>query len=91
MRKSMTLLILCAMPFAAQAYVGPGAGLSLLGALWALVLALGTALVFVVAWPIRRLLRKRNQEVLSTDDIDIEADEAEALLREKADSRRSQQ
>jgi membrane protein implicated in regulation of membrane protease activity len=42
----------------AEAYVGPGAGISLLGALWALVAAVGAALVFVVAWPIRRMLRK---------------------------------
>src|SRR5690606_4645798 len=42
--------ILCAVcalilvPATAGAYVGPGAGLSLLGALWALLVALGTAL-----------------------------------------------
>lgn len=42
----------------AEAYVGPGAGVSLLGALWALVAAVFTAIVFVVAWPIRRMLRK---------------------------------
>lgn len=43
----------------ALAYVGPGAGLSFLGALWALLLAVLTALAFVVAWPVRRLLRRR--------------------------------
>ncbi|WP_118134937.1 hypothetical protein [Oceanicella sp. SM1341] len=46
-------------PGTAMAYVGPGAGLSLLGALWALVAALGTALVFVAIWPIRKMLRRR--------------------------------
>lgn len=46
-------------PTAALAYVGPGAGLSLLGALWALIAAVGTALIFVVAWPIRKMLRRR--------------------------------
>ncbi|QDL94479.1 hypothetical protein FDP22_21675 (plasmid) [Paroceanicella profunda] len=46
-------------PGTAMAYVGPGAGLSLLGALWALVAALGTAIVFVAIWPIRRMLRRR--------------------------------
>ncbi len=57
-----TLYIVCALflvPATAGAYVGPGAGLSLLGALWALLVALGTALVFVIAWPVRRLLRRR--------------------------------
>lgn len=43
---------------AALAYVGPGAGLSLLGALWGLLLAIGAALGFVVLWPIRRARRR---------------------------------
>lgn len=42
----------------AAAYVGPGAGLSLLGALWGVVIAVGTAIGFVVLWPLRRFLRK---------------------------------
>lgn len=50
------------LPLAAQAYVGPGAGLSLLGALWALLIALGTALLFIVAWPLRKMLRRRRAE-----------------------------
>ena len=60
--------ILCAVcalilvPATAGAYVGPGAGLSLLGALWALLVALGTALVFVVAWPVRRMLRRKREQ-----------------------------
>lgn len=43
----------------AAAYVGPGAGLSLVGALWALVVAVFGALSFVLLWPIRRALRRR--------------------------------
>lgn len=46
-------------PASALAYVGPGAGLSLLGALWALLAAFVAVLVFLVAWPLRRLLRRR--------------------------------
>lgn len=41
----------------AFAYVGPGAGLSLIGAFWALILAVFTAVFFLLAWPMRRLLR----------------------------------
>jgi hypothetical protein len=47
------------MPAAAYAYGGPGAGLSLLGALWGLVTALGLAFMFVITWPVRALIRKR--------------------------------
>ena len=43
----------------AAAYVGPGAGLSLLGALWGLLLAIGAALAFVLLWPLRRYLKRR--------------------------------
>ena len=43
----------------AQAYVGPGAGLSLLGALWGLLAALVAAVAFVLLWPIRRRRRRR--------------------------------
>jgi membrane protein implicated in regulation of membrane protease activity len=54
------------LPTAAFAYVGPGAGLSLLGALWGLVAAIGTAIAFIVAWPIRKLLRRTRQPAKDT-------------------------
>jgi membrane protein implicated in regulation of membrane protease activity len=43
----------------AFAYVGPGAGLSLLGALWGVAAAVVVALAFVVIWPVRRLIKRR--------------------------------
>jgi membrane protein implicated in regulation of membrane protease activity len=46
------------LPGTAFAYVGPGAGLTMIGALWAVILALFAALFFVVAWPLRRMLRR---------------------------------
>jgi membrane protein implicated in regulation of membrane protease activity len=44
----------------AAAYIGPGAGLSLLGALWGVAAAVVAALLFLLLWPLRRLLRKRH-------------------------------
>jgi hypothetical protein len=44
---------------AAFAYVGPGAGLSLLGALWGLLAALAAAVLFVILWPLRQMLKRR--------------------------------
>jgi hypothetical protein len=43
----------------ASAYVGPGAGLSLVGALWGVGIAIVAALGFVILWPLRRMLRGR--------------------------------
>ena len=43
----------------AMAYVGPGAGLTLVGSFIGLLLALAVALWAVVAWPVRRFLRLR--------------------------------
>jgi len=43
----------------AEAYIGPGAGISLLGAFWGLILAVTTAVAAVVWYPIRKLLRSR--------------------------------
>src|SRR3546814_4739162 len=42
----------------ALAYIGPGAGLSLLGALWGVVAAVAAALLFLLLWPLRRLMRR---------------------------------
>jgi hypothetical protein len=53
----VALAIVWAMPAPAAAYVGPGAGLSLLGAVWGMIAAIGTAIAFTIAWPVRRLLR----------------------------------
>jgi|GEM_PF-567292 len=63
-----TLLIAvgATLPLAAEAYVGPGAGLSLLTALWGIIAAIGMALFFVIMWPIRRMCRRRKAEAAAT-------------------------
>lgn len=42
----------------ALGYIGPGAGLGLLGALIGVLLAVAGAMFFVVFWPVRMLLRR---------------------------------
>lgn len=76
-RAAFTLALTFAVvaPGSAMAYVGPGAGLSLLGALWALIAAVGLALFFIVAWPVRRMLRKRRSaepasSAMAVDDLE---------------------
>jgi membrane protein implicated in regulation of membrane protease activity len=58
--KAMLALAAIALwPGIALAYVGPGAGISMLGALWGLLLGIFTAIGVVLFWPIRSMLRKR--------------------------------
>ena len=55
---SLALLLVVSVILPAAAYVGPGAGLSLLGAFWGLLLAVVAALGFVILWPLRRMFRR---------------------------------
>jgi hypothetical protein len=48
-----------ALAFPAMAYVGPGAGLGILGALLAILLAVVATVVGLVVWPLRMLARRR--------------------------------
>jgi membrane protein implicated in regulation of membrane protease activity len=43
----------------ASAYIGPGAGISMLGALWAVIAGIVLAIAGLLIWPIRALLRRR--------------------------------
>ncbi len=45
-------------PGTAMAYVGPGAGLTLIGSLIGLVIAILTALGIILYWPVRALIRR---------------------------------
>ena len=59
MRLSLAaLILLAAFTGAAQAYVGPGAGISLVGSVIGLLAALGTAIGVIVMAPMRAA-RKR--------------------------------
>ena len=60
----------------AAAYVGPGAGLSLLGAFWGLLLAVVAALGFVIFWPLRRLFRRGRAKEPERAPVNRPADEA---------------
>jgi hypothetical protein len=45
----------------AMAYIGPGAGVTVLGALWGVIVAIVLTIGAVVLWPFRILLRKRRK------------------------------
>lgn len=91
MDKLIAILIcgLFLVPDTVYAYVGPGAGLSLLGALWALILAIGTAIVFVIVWPIRKMRRRRREaQADKTQERGAQKQDTKAPdTRERADER----
>lgn len=54
----VTLVLVAWFVSPALAYVGPGAGITMLGALWAVIAAIVLAFGAVLFWPIRVLLKK---------------------------------
>lgn len=54
----------------AFAYIGPGAGITVLGALWGVVVAVVLAVVAVLLWPLRVLFRRRRRKPAHTTDLE---------------------
>ena len=57
----MTLLTVTA-PDIAFAYIGPGAGVSLIGSFLGILVAVLIAVFALIAWPIRRMLKARKAQ-----------------------------
>jgi hypothetical protein len=93
-RTALLAIALTAMGVAASpalAYVGPGAGLTLLGALWGLVAAVVMSVGFVLLWPIRRLLRRNKQAgAVSNNDAAVD-DPAHSMLANPSGDRDQRQ
>ena len=61
MSKILFLLAAIALPGTAAAYMGPGAGLGMLGSLVAVVGAVLIALVGIIILPVRMIMKKRRK------------------------------
>ena len=59
---ALALLLVVVTSSSAQAYVGPGAGLSAIGAVFALIIGLFVAILGFIWYPLKRLFRKRKAE-----------------------------
>lgn len=66
-RTVLLALAAFSIPSLAHAYIGPGAGISAIGAALALVAAVFFAIVGFVWYPVKRLLRKRKAAAASQD------------------------
>jgi hypothetical protein len=56
-------LIVLAQALPALAYIGPGSGISLLGGLWAVLVAVVLAVGAVLIWPFRYLIRRLRRKL----------------------------
>ena len=73
---SLALLAASAAAGPAQAYIGPGAGITMLGALWGVLVAVALALGAVLFWPVRALLRRRRRPAAAAATPAADADAA---------------
>ena len=76
--------ILSALPTLASAYVGPGAGLSAIGSLLALLLAIVVAFVGFFWYPIKRLMNGKKGGVTIEEEA-VEMDAEPAATKEKSE------
>jgi hypothetical protein len=68
MRVAAFALVLLAGADPAYAYMGPGAGLALIGSLFALIAALGIGVLGLVWYPLKRLIRMKQGSENQDDD-----------------------
>jgi type VI protein secretion system component VasK len=78
-------LILMLAPGLALAYVGPGAGISMLGALWGLIVGVVMAVGVILFWPIRIMLRKAKAKKANAEAV-ASADDATSDSSKSADN-----
>lgn len=65
---AVAIVTTLAAPSAAMAYVGPGAGLSIVGTVLAFVAAIVAGILGFLWFPIRRLIRKRKEAAAKAAD-----------------------
>lgn len=63
---TLTTIMCLTFPLTSVAYIGPGAGLSMLGAVWAVLAAIVFMVGGLLFWPVRAMIRRRRQTKAST-------------------------
>ena len=83
-RGALTVIALL-LPCLTYAYVGPGAGITMLGSLWGLIVAVVFVLIGVLILPIKLLrnkAKKRKEEQLANENQNSEQAESEPDTRQ---------
>ncbi len=68
--RALIFVLAWLMPSAAHAYVGPGAGISAIGSLLALIAAVLLSIVGFVWYPAKRIMKNRRKAHTETSDED---------------------
>ena len=90
---TIALVLLTGLPAISYAYVGPGAGLSIIGSLLAFFAAIIVGIFGFLWFPIRRLLKKRKQakeqasdRAAAEADPPVEAPSRDGVVQGKSDA-----
>jgi disulfide bond formation protein DsbB len=73
MLRIITILLLALAAGPAQAYVGPGAGISVLGSLLGILATILVAIGAIVFWPVRKLLKRRKAAAAAAETTESSA------------------
>ena len=77
MLRFFTLLLLLLVVGPATAYVGPGAGISVLGSLMGILATIFVAIGAILFWPIRKLMRRKKARAESGPSEDTDSSSAD--------------
>jgi membrane protein implicated in regulation of membrane protease activity len=73
---ALAILIFAAIePTKVEAYVGPGAGITAIGALWAVIATVFITLGGLLIWPIRSFLRRKKKKSEGEGELSKKPDE----------------
>jgi hypothetical protein len=72
MLKIIILLLLALIASPAAAYVGPGAGISVLGSLLGILATILVAIGAIIFWPVRKFLKRKKARAASTATADVD-------------------
>jgi hypothetical protein len=72
MSKIITLILLALMAGPAVAYVGPGAGISVLGSLLGILATILVAIGAIVFWPVRKYMKRKKARAASPAPADTD-------------------
>jgi len=61
MLKTLAILLLLVVSPVAMAYIGPGAGISVLGSLLGILGTIVVAIGAIIFWPVRKFLKRKKQ------------------------------